>query len=468
MSRPNRRGSFANTAVWTCALLAIGGLTVWKFEIWPIGLEPTQTGSLDDAELGGEKLAAAPIEVAGSESDLGAPTPVEPAAGTADLAPPPSELSELGIDHSLPIGGDAAPPAWPTEPGKLPAARNAKPLRTPPRAAPLTGSDFADADRYAEPAAPAGSPPGQSEPAQFDPAPATELQPAGGERTPAAIVPSSAEESAVPGGEIEPAVGAGAEPTAQANPGGFKSLSSTAKAATESADSRLAAIDADIAANKFLAAHKALSKLYWDEPELRSAIAGRIDTTARSIYFDPQPHYMAAYEVAPGDQLRVVARQFNVPWEYLVRLNRIGDPSRLKAGQAIKTIKGPFSAVVDLSDFTLTLHAHGYYVRRYPVGVGKDGSTPMGTFRVVLKESNPKYYGPDVVMERDDPANPLGERWIGLDDGSGRPTSYGIHGTIDPGSIGKAESRGCVRLRNEDVAEVYDLLGVGSEVVIQR
>ena len=85
MSRPNRRGSFANTAVWTCALLAMGGLTVWKFEIWPIGLEPTQTGSLDDAELSGEKLAAAPIEVAGSEADLGTAAPVEPTSPMTSL-----------------------------------------------------------------------------------------------------------------------------------------------------------------------------------------------------------------------------------------------------------------------------------------------------------------------------------------------------------------------------------------------
>ncbi len=234
------------------------------------------------------------------------------------------------------------------------------------------------------------------------------------------------------------------------------------------ADPRFSGIDAHIAGRRFLAAHRALSKLYWDDPAIRGDIAGRIDMTAKSIYFDPQPHYMAAYEVSPGDQLRVFAREYNVPWEYLARLNRIDDPGRIKAGQRIKVIKGPFAAVADLSDFTLTIHAHGYYVRRYPVGVGADESTPMGTFRVVLKEANPKYFGPDVVMERDDPANPLGERWIGLDDGGGRPTSYGIHGTIDPGSIGKAESRGCLRLRNEDVAEVYDLLGVGSEVVIQR
>lgn len=234
-------------------------------------------------------------------------------------------------------------------------------------------------------------------------------------------------------------------------------------------DPRLAAIDNDLAENRILAAHKALSKLYWDEPGLRPLIQSRIDKTAASIYFDAQPHYMSPYAVQPGDQLRLFARQYNVPWEYLARLNRINDPSHVQAGQNLKVIKGPFSAVVDLDDYTLTIHAHGYYVRRYPVGVGKDGTTPIGVFKVVLKEANPKYWGQDgVVMERDDPANPLGEHWIGLDDGDGNPTSYGIHGTIDPGSVGKAESRGCVRLRNEDVAEIYDLLGVGSEVVIQQ
>jgi lipoprotein-anchoring transpeptidase ErfK/SrfK len=300
-------------------------------------------------------------------------------------------------------------------------------------------------------------PPRQTEPVSNTPPEGSKLRPIGAEAAPAPVVPSAAEPPAGASPRERVAlVSSVAESPAGPPPG------------QSAADPRLAAIDADIAAGKTLAAHKALSKLYWDQPALRGAIAGRIDGTARSIYFDPQPHYMAPYEVAPGDQLRVFARRYNVPWEYLARLNRIEDPSRVKAGQRLKVIKGPFAAVVDLGDFTLTVHAHGYYVRRYPVGVGKDGSTPMGTFHVVLKETNPKYYGPDVVMERNDPANPLGERWIGLDDGTGQPSSYGLHGTIDPGSIGKAASRGCVRLRNEDVAEVYDLLGVGSEVVIQR
>ena len=74
---------------------------------------------------------------------------------------------------------------------------------------------------------------------------------------------------------------------------------------------------------------------------------------------------------------------------------------------------------------------------------------------------DPTYYGPDGVIAHDDPANPLGERWIDIGN------SYGIHGTIDPASIGKSESQGCIRLHNDDVEAVYDLLTIGSEVVIR-
>jgi lipoprotein-anchoring transpeptidase ErfK/SrfK len=90
-------------------------------------------------------------------------------------------------------------------------------------------------------------------------------------------------------------------------------------------------------------------------------------------------------------------------------------------------------------------------------------TTPIGEFAVREKLENPTYYGPDgMVLEPNDPQNPLGERWIDIGN------SFGIHGTIEPESIGRSESAGCVRMRNEDVAEVYDLLTVGSTVTIQR
>lgn len=221
-------------------------------------------------------------------------------------------------------------------------------------------------------------------------------------------------------------------------------------------------IDRQIKSGQVVEAHKALSKLYWQQPDLRSSVQERIDLTAKAIYFSPQPHLQDPYVVQAGDQLRKIASKHHVSWQYLSRLNRI-DPKRLREGQKLKVIDGPFGAVVTLSDFELTLHHGGQYVRSYACCIGKNNATPTGKFKVLNKVTNPQYTDPDgKVFSGSDPKNPLGTHWIDLGD------SYGIHGTIEPDSIGKAESRGCIRLLNADVSEVYDLLETGSEVVIRR
>jgi LysM repeat protein len=225
-------------------------------------------------------------------------------------------------------------------------------------------------------------------------------------------------------------------------------------------DNPYAEVDQWIAEGQFLKAHRELSQQYWKEEQVSEALLTRLNKTAGMIYFAPQPHFMQAYEIKPGDLLQKVAPNYNLSWEYLARLNRVR-PERVKVGQKLKVIKGPFSAFVDLSDFSLTIHAHGYFVKRYDIGIGAENSTPIGTFSVKEKLKNPTYYGPDGVIDADDANNPLGERWVDIGD------SYGIHGTIDPNSIKKAESRGCLRLNNEDIVEVYDFLTTGSEVVIR-
>ncbi len=207
-------------------------------------------------------------------------------------------------------------------------------------------------------------------------------------------------------------------------------------------------------------AHRRMSEWYWKEPQSRPAFQQQLEQLARKIYLQPHPHYMDPHVVQPAQMLSSVAKEYSVPWQYLAKLNRT-DPKRIKPGQKLKVIKGPFSAVVDLSDFELTIHAHGYFVKRYDVGIGRDNSSPYGQFKVLDKLTDPTYYGPTKVIEHDDPENPLGEYWISIGD------SFGIHGTIDPDSIGKAESEGCIRLRNDDIAEVYDFLSIGSEVVIR-
>lgn len=223
----------------------------------------------------------------------------------------------------------------------------------------------------------------------------------------------------------------------------------------------LAAVEAHLEQDEWLAAHKELSRLYWAEPERRAEIMDRINHTAQAIFFSPQPHFIDPHVVSAGDRLQTIASQYKLSWEFVAQLNQI-DPKRIRDGQKLKVIRGPFSAVVELNDFSMTVHLQGYYVKRYQVGIGKDGASPMGKHTVIDKVVNPQYTAPDgKVISGDDPANPLGERWINLGN------SYGIHGTIEPDSIGKAASRGCIRLGDDDVVEVYNFLINGSEVVIR-
>ena len=210
-------------------------------------------------------------------------------------------------------------------------------------------------------------------------------------------------------------------------------------------------------------AHRELSEIYWNHKDFRPQVQEIIDSTSKAIFFQPKPHYVNPYVVQEGERLEVIAKKYQLSWEYLAKLNRTS-PKRIQVGQKLKVMKGPFGAVVDLKDFTLTVHLHGYYVKRYDVGIGKDSSSPVGKFTVLNKIENPQYTDDRTgkVINGDDPANPLGERWIDLGN------SYGIHGTIDPDSIGKAESRGCIRLRDNDIVEVYDFLVKGSEVVLRN
>jgi lipoprotein-anchoring transpeptidase ErfK/SrfK len=114
---------------------------------------------------------------------------------------------------------------------------------------------------------------------------------------------------------------------------------------------------------------------------------------------------------------------------------------------------------------------------RYGVGVGRAGFAWSGSAAVGYKRKWPRWVPPGSMVERDPnarkwvngqpggPDNPLGARALYLFSG-GVDTLYRIHGTNDPSSIGKAVSSGCVRLLNEDVAELYEMVEVGTLVVV--
>jgi hypothetical protein len=102
-------------------------------------------------------------------------------------------------------------------------------------------------------------------------------------------------------------------------------------------------------------------------------------------------------------------------------------------------------------------------VRIYPASVGREGEeTPLGEFTLGICEEKPVYYGVTPPVPYGNPDNPLGERWLGFSE----KTSYGIHGTNSESTIGSRESEGCVRMHNQDVIDLFDLVPTGTRVKI--
>lgn len=115
--------------------------------------------------------------------------------------------------------------------------------------------------------------------------------------------------------------------------------------------------------------------------------------------------------------------------------------------------------VVSLEDRKLALVEDGQVKKVYAVAVGKPTTpSPEGTFTIERRVMNPTYSHNGRVVAPG-PRNPVGTRWMGLS-----VKGYGIHGTNEPRSIGKAASHGCIRMAKADLEELYPLVRVGDEV----
>ncbi|MGD0858924.1 MAG: L,D-transpeptidase [Terracidiphilus sp.] len=127
--------------------------------------------------------------------------------------------------------------------------------------------------------------------------------------------------------------------------------------------------------------------------------------------------------------------------------------------QAVATSATKRVIVVSLEDRKLALVEDGQVKKVYSVAVGKPSTpSPVGTFTIERRVANPTYHhnGKTVLPG---PGNPVGTRWMGLS-----KHGYGIHGTNEPKSIGKAASHGCIRMSQADLEEFYELVAVGDTV----
>lgn len=174
------------------------------------------------------------------------------------------------------------------------------------------------------------------------------------------------------------------------------------------------------------------------------------------------------YVVQAGDSLDRIARKFKTTVALIKKSNALQRPV-LHPGDRLRVFKGTFTLAVSKSRNDLVLKANDRFFKRYRVGTGKFGTTPVGTFMIAEKIEEPPWWRPDGKMiPFGDKENVLGTRWMSLQATGATPTvrGYGLHGTWEPQTIGTQASAGCVRLVNNEVEELFLLIPNGASVVI--
>lgn len=156
--------------------------------------------------------------------------------------------------------------------------------------------------------------------------------------------------------------------------------------------------------------------------------------------------------IKPGETLQTISADYRVSLRKLYKANP--GLNQLYPGQKIQ-IPGlpepetiPYTINVSLRKRTLALFQNGRFVKVYPIGIGKMlTQTPYGQYIIVNRQPNP--------------GGPYGIMWLSLS-----RTGYGIHGTNNPSSIGKAVSHGCIRMYNRDVLQLANTVPNGTRVNI--
>jgi LysM repeat protein len=173
-----------------------------------------------------------------------------------------------------------------------------------------------------------------------------------------------------------------------------------------------------------------------------------LDQLAGSIIYSREHLLEPPYEVQPGDRLADIARTYQIPTELLAKINGIQNAEQLYPGEILKVVRGPFKAVVNLDKQELTLMLDdgqggvGRYAGRFPIDVAGGTMVSEGSFFVQSKVDNP--------------------HWINLSHG------LGIHGGGGAARSANATPQSGIRLTQQDVNDVYDMLSTGSKVIIRR
>ena len=208
------------------------------------------------------------------------------------------------------------------------------------------------------------------------------------------------------------------------------------------------------------------------QPEPREQLAPPPSEAAPA----PEPRFSGQYASLYG---AVDGEPFPIP---AVPLSDV-DPVYLRQAVYYPTGEQPGTIIIDPQNhFLYFVQGNGRAVR-YGVGVGRQGFGWSGVASIHDKQEWPDWYPPKEMIARQPdlrrqmsdlqgglgmpggPRNPLGARAMYLWQGN-KDTLYRIHGTVEPWTIGRSVSSGCIRMINQDVMDLYKRASVGARVVV--
>lgn len=213
------------------------------------------------------------------------------------------------------------------------------------------------------------------------------------------------------------------------------------------------AIDGALARGDIEEAHRLLSVWYGD-PTLQTSeqeeVKRLLNQLAGTVIYSTEHRLEPAHRVAPGETLETIAQKYNVPWQLLAKINSIPEPSAVQPGQELKVVRGPFSALVSSESNTLALMVADRYAGSFTIKA--EGEAMNEGEYVVSQKQTVSEMGTAVKQVLLQPAG-------------------GVSGpqlVLGPTSDSAGPVPGAIRVGPQDQEDIYDILSIGSRVIIRQ
>lgn len=219
-----------------------------------------------------------------------------------------------------------------------------------------------------------------------------------------------------------------------------------------------------LAAGRYAEALSALS-VWYDDPSLGLEESQRLEDLlgqlAGTVIYSQQDLLLPPHVVAPNETLQAIALPLGVSPRLLAKINGIDDPPQLMPGEHLKVLRGPFDAVVSVSRRRLSLQLGGSYAGSFPVVVGRQFLTRVGSSVAVVDIAG----GPagDVLAAGATSSAPSATKPALVLDGG-----LTIEAADDPGVVSDTSPTTSLVVSVRDLAELVDILGPGSKVLIRQ